>query len=413
MTEPTTDDPTLVTEGDEQALPEPEHLKVPDPDHAAPAPLDEPAASQELEVAEPTPEVESETEESVAPEPVDVQCPSCGAAGDAEAKFCEVCGASMTAPAAPAEPTPAEPEVAAGPPARPCVRCGGTVAPDGYCEECGAPAMSERDHFEISPSATVGGVCDRGIVHARNEDAMALDIVEGVTAIVVCDGVSTAPLSDEASLAASTAALEALVEGAPGGAQEVTAEGVARTSAWGTLHAAAASRANEAVLAVPTREEADAPSCTYVAAVVDGSRIVVANVGDSRAYWLPDEGRGVRLTIDDSWAQEMLELGMPESRVASSPNAHAITRWLGPDAPPIKPRKDTHTVTTPGWLLVCSDGLWNYCPEADDLRELVRSHVAAAGEGADATAIAGRLITWANAQGGRDNITAVLARLGD
>lgn len=396
MTEPTTDDPTLEPEADEyHALPEPEHLKVTDPD-------DEPAV--------PVIDAEPEAAPAVVQAPVDVPCPACGAMGDAEAKFCEVCGASMSGTPPQAEP---EPVVAEAPPARPCARCGGKVAADGYCEECGAPAMSERDHFAISPSATVGGVCDRGIVHARNEDAMALGIVEGVTAIVVCDGVSTAPLSDEASLAASTAALEALAEGAPGGSQEVTAEGVARTSAWGTLHAEAAARANEAVLAVPTRDEADAPSCTYVAAIVDGPRVVVANVGDSRAYWLPDGGRGVRLTIDDSWAQEMMEMGVPESRVASSPNAHAITRWLGPDAPPIKPRKDTHTVTTPGWLLVCSDGLWNYCPEADDLGELVRSSAAAAGEGADATTIAGRLVTWANAQGGRDNITAVLARLGD
>lgn len=406
MTEPTTDEQPL----DEQALPEPVHLKVTDPDdgeEVAPAP-DQTTSS--APAAADTADSDDEPEPEPEAEPVDVLCPACGAVGDAEAKFCEVCGSSMSGTVAEPEPAPAQ---AVAPPSRPCARCGGTVAPDGYCEECGAPAMSERDHFEISPSTTVGGVCDRGIVHARNEDAMALDIVEGVTAIVVCDGVSTAPLSDEASLAASTAALEALVEGAPGGSREVTAEGVARTSAWGTLHAEAASRANDAVLAVPTRDEADAPSCTYVAAVVDGARVVVANVGDSRAYWLPDDGRGVRLTIDDSWAQEMLEMGVPESRVSSSPNAHAITRWLGPDAPPIKPRKDTHTVTAPGWLLVCSDGLWNYCPEADDLGELVRSNAAAVGEKVDATAIAGRLVTWANAQGGRDNITAVLARLGD
>jgi serine/threonine protein phosphatase PrpC len=343
------------------------------------------------------------------PEP-DVPCPACGTMAPAGAMFCEACGSPLTAP-----PPTAAPEAAAAPapPARPCVRCGGRVAADGYCEECGSPAMSERDHFECSPSPTVGGVCDRGILHGRNEDAMAVAVEQGVTLLVVCDGVSTAPMSDAASLAACTAALEALTEGAPGGAREVTSQGPARRSDWGVLHQEAARRANEAVLSVPVEQESDAPSCTYVAAVAEGRRVVVGNVGDSRAYWLPDEGNAVRLTVDDSWAQEMIELGAPASQVESSPNAHAITRWLGPDAPEVKPRLDTVTVTTPGWLLLCSDGLWNYCPEADDLGELVRSSAADLGAGTTATAIAGALVAWANAQGGRDNITAVLARLGE
>jgi serine/threonine protein phosphatase PrpC len=427
VSEPTTDDAQraagqVPAEGlPESGLPVPEHVKITDPDEpGAPAetrtspeagPVDEPespAAPAVEPASEATRAVEPESTGESESEP-DVACPSCGAQVAAGSKFCEVCGSPMTGAAPEPEPVVA---AAAAPPARPCARCGGRVAADGYCEECGAPAMSERDHFEVSPSATVGGVCDRGITHARNEDAMALDIVGGVTMIVVCDGVSTAPLSDQASLAACAAALATLAEGAPGGPREVTEPpGGARTSAWGVLHDDAAARANEAVLAVPVEQPSDAPSCTYVAAVVHDQRVVVASVGDSRAYWLPDEGRGVRLTIDDSWAQEMLELGVPASRVESSPHAHAITRWLGPDAPELKPRTDTLMATTPGWLLLCSDGLWNYCAEADDLGELVRSTVAAAGEGASATDVAGALVSWANDQGGRDNITAVLARL--
>lgn len=380
-------------------LPEPASLKIADAVHEH-----GPVASAQapVEAAEPV---------APAPEP-DPRCPSCDAPGAPGARFCEECGASMSGEVA-AAPAPAAASTPVVPATRPCARCGGTVAADGYCEACGAPAMSERDHFEISAGAAVGGVCDRGIVHTRNEDAMALDVVADVTMIVVCDGVSTAPRSDEASLAATAAALEALAEGAPGGVHEVRAEGAARTSAWGELHAAAAERANQAVLAVPVQEEGDAPSCTYVAAVVDGSRVVVANVGDSRAYWLPDSGRAVRLTIDDSWAQEMMDLGAPASQVEGSPHAHAITRWLGPDAPVLKPRQDTHTVTAPGWLLLCSDGLWNYCADADELAALVRATAAEAGEGATATDLAGRLVAFANARGGRDNITAALARLGD
>ena len=66
------------------------------------------------------------------------------------------------------------------------------------------------------------------------------------------------------------------------------------------------------------------------------------------------------------------------------------------------------TVASPGWLLVCSDGLWNYCSDAESIRDLVSASGGGAGE---PMAIAEALVTWANEQGGHDNITAALARI--
>jgi serine/threonine protein phosphatase PrpC len=60
-------------------------------------------------------------------------------------------------------------------------------------------------------------------------------------------------------------------------------------------------------------------------------------------------------------------------------------------------------------VLVCSDGLWNYCSEATDLAALVATTSRASGT--EPLALAGALVDWANAQGGQDNITVALARI--
>ena len=100
---------------------------------------------------------------------------------------------------------------------------------------------------------------------------------------------------------------------------------------------------------------------------------------------------------------------MPRATAESGPQAHAITRWLGIDAPDHTPRTVSVDLEAPGWLLVCSDGLWNYCSEAADLAALVADTARTAG--LEPLALAGALVDWANAQGGQDNITVALARV--
>ena len=60
-----------------------------------------------------------------------------------------------------------------------------------------------------------------------------------------------------------------------------------------------------------------------------------------------------------------------------------------------------------GWLLLCSDGLWNYASAPDEMARLFGSLIPGV---SSPTGLAEALVAWANAQGGRDNITAVLAR---
>ena len=93
------------------------------------------------------------------------------------------------------------------------------------------------------------------------------------------------------------------------------------------------------------------------------------------------------------------------------PQAHAITRWLGADARSDAPHRACTAADGPGWVLVCTDGLWNYCSPADELAACSSRTPARPGRrGRPGAQLAEALVAWANAQGGHDNITVALAR---
>ncbi|MEO7371452.1 MAG: PP2C family serine/threonine-protein phosphatase, partial [Ilumatobacteraceae bacterium] len=250
--------------------------------------------------------------------------------------------------------------------------------------------------------------CDKGIVHARNEDAMALggrgDFGLGV--LVVCDGVTTAPHSDRAALAASRAACGNLT-GVPAPPDGSVAAAV---TYWTAALLTATNEANAAAIGVSHTlgDPVEPPSCTYVAVVVSGSLITVAWCGDSRAYWLPDAGDPRQLTVDHSLGTELLAAGESQAQAEADPAFHTITRWLGADSVDHSPEFASQTIDGPGWLLVCSDGLWNYAAELTDMATLVTDLRGSAGS--DPVLLAASLVDWANAAGGHDNITAALAR---
>ena len=350
------------------------------------------------------------------------ECPSCHAAVAATEQFCEACGAELSPTAVAPEPPATQVDTQEVPhpddlggTASTCSACGGEVMSDGYCGTCGARAPTLRDHFTEQPAAWVAAVCDRGIRHTRNEDAMALaaDPEPGSRAVVVvCDGVSNSTDSDVASLAAARAARDVL------GASRSRGMGTASSlvAALTASLAVATDAASEAVLDVTRSAKVAATagnpaSCTFVAAVVDQDLLVVGSVGDSRAYWLPDVGTAVALTVDDSFSQERIASGVPRKEAETGPHSHAITRWLGVDAPDHTPTTATMALTEKGWLLLCSDGLWNYCSAAADLAALVHQTVDSSSTAVQPLALAGALVDWANTQGGQDNITVALARI--
>ena len=290
-----------------------------------------------------------------------------------------------------------------------CPSCRATaLADDEFCESCGAALAGPRDavrhHLEVD-GGVAAGVTDRGLVHRRNEDACFVEVV-GATAVVavVCDGVSTSAAPDIAAQVAADTVGRSL----SGAVRETLDEPRPLGPGWdpaGTL-IDAITAAGKAVDGVPwmAAGDRDAPSCTVVAAVWDGTTATVGWAGDSRAYWFGTDG-SERLTVDHSWAQAQVDAGLMTADAAEADRrAHAITRWLGSDAP-----DDLHPVTSftpsaPGHLVLCSDGLWNHVPTTEELAGLIASQP----PDAPAIDIARALTRAALSRGGHDNVTVVV-----
>src|SRR5690606_23837335 len=106
----------------------------------------------------------------------------------------------------------------------------------------------------------------------------------------------------------------------------------------------------------------------------------------------------------------LIAAGMSAAEAYESAQSHAITRWLGRDSEDIVPTMGRLPISEDGWLLACSDGLWNYAPTAAEIGTQV--HAAAASRPGDPEAMGLALVEWATGAGGHDNITVALARFG-
>lgn len=244
-----------------------------------------------------------------------------------------------------------------------------------------------------------------GLRHETNQDAAALGI-DGSghhIVLVVADGVSSTEGAEECARVASHTARDYLTatmdQGLPINDDDTV-----------TLFERTFQKAHEAVVS----GSGPIGACTLAVAVATHDRIVVGNIGDTRTYWFPDDGDPIRLSIDDSMAQAQMDLGLSREEAERGMGAHAITKWIGASATDVAPRVMAYQPQQSGWLLVCSDGLWNHVPDAGDLARLMADLVSKAHADdhghASPAGVADGLIAHANNCGGHDNITVALWR---
>ena len=158
---------------------------------------------------------------------------------------------------------------------------------------------------------------------------------------------------------------------------------------------------NEAQKAI--QREAPGSGTTLTAALILGQQITVAHVGDSRAYFVYPDGRIETITRDHSLVKRLEELGHISAEEAENyPHRNVLYRALG-QGEILEPDIFTLAFPQPGYLMLCSDGLWGVVSEQDIVRSI--------NESPTLQRACQNLITAANTAGGPDNITVVLVQL--
>lgn len=235
-----------------------------------------------------------------------------------------------------------------------------------------------------SPLLVWGAHSDVGRVRQGNEDAFVAEEM----VFAVADGMGGHNAGEVASAIAAATLRERLANGA---------DSV-------DLAIAAVVEANAAIFAgAHGRSDQRGMGTTLTALAVlhgaDATRLVVANVGDSRTYLLRN-GRLRRVSVDHSYVQELVSTGhITEQEARRHPRRNIVTRALG-----IEP-----TVRVDTWVMplvrgdryvLCSDGLVDEVDDPDILG-ILQLH-------SDPQRAAEDLVEAANTMGGRDNTTVVV-----
>jgi serine/threonine protein phosphatase PrpC len=157
---------------------------------------------------------------------------------------------------------------------------------------------------------------------------------------------------------------------------------------------------NESLAMSPNLEPDQMMGSTVVAAVILGDAVYVANVGDSRAYIIRN-GQAHQISLDHSLVAQQLREGLiTKEQAKDHPDRNKIYRCLGEGT--VEVDTFSEKVKPGDLLLLCTDGLTELVPD-EEIVSIVQQY--------EPQESVQHLIDRANELGGRDNITAVLARV--
>ncbi|MGJ7490962.1 Stp1/IreP family PP2C-type Ser/Thr phosphatase [Variovorax sp. ZT4R33] len=257
-----------------------------------------------------------------------------------------------------------------------------------------APDTSPPPLEDAVQSWDFAALTDAGRVRANNEDAIAVDASLGLT--ILADGMGGYNGGEVASGMAVALLQASFGRWLAHAGADAHARAVKRALQAGT------DEANAAILeAGVANMQLQGMGTTLVLAAFGPQRVVVGHIGDSRCYRLR-AGKLQLLTRDHSLLQEQLDAGLITlEQAAQSPHRNLVTRALGIERA-VELEMHEHGARLGDLYLLCSDGLSEMVSD-DQIRTLLLHNC-------DLTQKALLLVAAANDNGGRDNISVVLAR---
>ena len=247
-----------------------------------------------------------------------------------------------------------------------------------------------------------GGVTDVGRVRTNNEDCFR--IVAPLHLFVLSDGMGGEAHGEVASALAVETVVQHCVDGEKNAAVTLYGEQQPGWSDKTQRLSSAAHLANKKIFeSAHEHPDQQGMGATLTAAWIDGSRLSIAHVGDSRAYLLRG-GSLQQITSDHSLVAEQVRQGiLTPAEAEQSEMQSVLLRALG-SQPDIQIDAEEHGLIARDILLLCSDGL---------TRMLIEPEIAGTLQAEpDATRAAQKLVELANDRGGADNITVVVVRIG-
>jgi serine/threonine protein phosphatase PrpC len=252
------------------------------------------------------------------------------------------------------------------------------------------PEPHDKVPAEIPGLAPVWyGITDTGGIRDHNEDNFAVLELAGKVLFIVADGMG----GHDAGEVASRIAVDTVCR--------VVQEKHNLSTDHRGLVERAVQEANSAVLEEGARKGSDMGT-TLSMALVANDIAYVASVGDSRVYWM-ENGSISQITSDHSLVAKLVAAGrLTKEEARNHPRSNLLFRTIGTDE---TVKVDTACVKLKkgGTLLLCTDGLWSEVTD-EDIHEICTREKSVESAGT-------RLVQVANENGGKDNITAIVARV--
>jgi protein phosphatase len=251
------------------------------------------------------------------------------------------------------------------------------------------PEPAEEDLAAGAPGLLWHAITDTGLVRDHNEDSFSLLDLGDRALFVVADGMGGHDAGEVASRIAVDAVRREMSNDTTGH------EGPLR------IVERAIQRANTEVRSEAARRGSNMGTTLSVALVADGAAYI-GSVGDSRVYWL-ENGSITQVTEDHSLVAKLVATGkLRQEEARNHPRSNLLYRTIGTDET-VKTGMFRVELKKGGTLLLCTDGLWGEV-EDEEIRRICT-------EEPYTEIVCARLVQRANANGGKDNITAIVVKV--